>query len=132
MANRDANQTSGCWIQIFEDTNYNDNSLILNGPAEFANMRALPGAGGYDWGDQIGSVMTGASCWVWAFADENYQDTSIWIGPNSQIPDLGDMEDEIDSMKLFDHPPSQYLQWLRNRNPMFIASKHKKHVKKSR
>src|SRR4051812_17221272 len=97
--------TEGCWIEIFEDTNFNDNSLKVHGPAEFANMRDLPGAGGYDWGDQIGSVRTGPRCWVVAYADENFQDTSIVIGPDSNLNDLGDMEDEIDSMKILDHAP---------------------------
>lgn len=97
--------TEGCWIQIYEDTNFNDNSLIVHGPAELRNMRALPGAGGKDWGDQIGSVQTGPRCWVIAYADENFEDTSIIIGPNSQLRDLGDMEDEIDSMKILDHQP---------------------------
>ena len=97
--------TEGCYVQIWEDTNYNDNSLIIHGPAEFSNMRDLPGAGGSDWGDQAGSLRTGPHCWLIAYADENFQDTSTLIGPDSQIPDLGDMEDEIDSIKLFDHAP---------------------------
>jgi hypothetical protein len=97
--------TNGCWIEIYEDTNFNDNSLTIHGPAQFPNMRGLPNAGGYDWGDQVGSVRTGPNTWVIAYADENYQDTSITIGPNSELNDLGDMEDEIDSMKLLDHAP---------------------------
>jgi hypothetical protein len=97
--------TEGCYIQIYEDTNFNDNSLILHGPAEYANMRDLPGANNYDWGDQIGSVRTGPRCWVIAYADENFQDTSIIIGPDSQLVDLGDMEDEIDSIRILDHAP---------------------------
>jgi len=97
--------TDGCWIKIYEDTNFNDNSLTVHGPAEFANMRDLPGSNGYDWGDQVGSVRTGPHCWVIAYADENFQDTSIVIGPDSELADLGDMEDEIDSIKIFDHAP---------------------------
>lgn len=97
--------TEGCYIQIYEDTNFNDNSLILHGPAEYANMRDLTGANGYDWGDQIGSVRTGPRCWVIAYADEDFQDTSIIIGPDSQLADLGDMEDEIDSIRILDHAP---------------------------
>ena len=96
--------TEGCWIEIYEDTNYNDKKLRLNGPAEFPNLKGLPGADG-DWGDSIGSVKTGPRCWVVAWADENYSDTHMSIGPNSEIPDLADLEDEIDSMKIYDHAP---------------------------
>ncbi len=97
--------TDGCWVKIYEDTNFNDNSLTLHGPAEYNNMRDLPGANGYDWGDQIGSLQTGPKCWIIIYADEGYQDTSQTIGPNSEIRDLGDMEDEIDSVKILDHAP---------------------------
>jgi hypothetical protein len=97
--------TEGCWVQFWEDTNYNDNSIIVHGPAEYSNMRNLPGASGYDWGDQAGSLQTGPQAWLIAYADENFQDTSIIIGPNSQLNDLGDMEDEIDSIRLLDHAP---------------------------
>lgn len=98
-------RTEGCWVTIFEDTNYNDNSLTLHGPAEYNNMRGLPNSNGYNWGDQIGSLRTGPNCWIIVYADENYQDTSQTIGPNTEIPDLADMEDEIDSIKILDHAP---------------------------
>jgi hypothetical protein len=97
--------TEGCWIKVYEDTNFNDNSLIIHGPAEYNDMRNLPDSNGADWGDQIGSVRTGPRTWVIAFADEGFEDTSIVIGPNSEIADLGDMEDEIDSIKILDHAP---------------------------
>ena len=97
--------TEGCHVQFWEDTNYNDNSIIVHGPAEHDNMRNLPDANGYNWGDQIGSLMTGPKCWLIAYADENYADTSIVVGPDSQIPDLADLEDDIDSIKLLDHAP---------------------------
>ena len=97
--------TEGCWVQIYEDTNFNDNSLFLHGPAEHANMRDLPDSNGKNWGDQVGSLRTGPKCWIIAYADENFEDTSVVIGPDSSVPDLGDMEDEIDSIKILDHAP---------------------------
>src|SRR5690242_11884849 len=97
--------TEGCWVQVWEDTNFNDNTLILHGPAAYNNMRDLPSSDGKDWGDQIGSLRTGPRTWVIAYADENFEDTSIVIGPDSQLNDLGDMEDEIDSIKILDHAP---------------------------
>lgn len=97
-----SSRSAGCYIDIFEDTNFNDNSLRVHGPAEYSNLQSL---GGHDWGDQIGSVRTGPNCWAIVYSDENFSDTSNVIGPNSVISDLGDLEDEIDSMKLLDHAP---------------------------
>lgn len=97
--------TDGCWVKIYEDTNFNDNSLTLHGPAQYNDMRNLPGAEGLDWGDQIGSLRTGPNCWIIVYADEGFQDTSQTIGPDTEIPDLAGMEDEIDSIKILDHAP---------------------------
>lgn len=109
--------SAGCWVRVWEDTEFHDNSLVIWGPAQYPNMRDLPGANGYDWGDQIGSLMTGASCWVQLFADENYSDTDYWMGPNSSIGDLGDMEDEVDSIRIFDHPPTRFFEWISEHHP---------------
>ncbi len=97
--------TDGCWVVIYEDTNYNDKSLKLDGPVQFSSLQGLPNANGENWGDSIGSVKTGPKCWFVGYADENFEDTKILIGPNSEIPDLADMEDEIDAIKLFDQAP---------------------------
>ena len=98
--------TEGCWVEVFEDTNFNDKRLIIHGPAEYANLRSLPGAGNENWGDSMGSLRTGPQTWLIAYADENFGDDSIVIGPGSSIPDLADFEDEIDSIKILDHSPT--------------------------
>lgn len=68
-------------------------------------MRGLLGAGDKDWGDQIDSIITGPNCWVVVYEDENYEDASMIIGPGSQLAHLGGMEDNIDSIRIFDHNP---------------------------
>lgn len=102
----------GCWVMIWEDEGFADTSLLVPGPAEFPNLRNLLNSG-KDWGDDIDSLHTGWRCWLQVFADENFQDTSAWYGPNTLVPGLGDMGDEIDSMKLFKDPPAAYFEWLR-------------------
>lgn len=97
--------TDGCWVIIYRDTNYEGDSLRIDGPAQFSNLQGLPNSNGVDWGDQIGSVKTGSRCWFVGYADDDFGDTHIVVGPNSQIPDLADLEDEIDSIKLFDQAP---------------------------
>src|ERR1044071_7669883 len=91
---------NGCWIIICEDEGYADTSLLATGPSEHANLRALPGSSGKDWGDDIDSLVVGPQCWLQVFADEEFSDTNAWYGPNTHAPGLGDMGDEIDSMKL--------------------------------
>lgn len=95
----------GCWVKIYVDTNFNDNSLTIHGPAEFSTMRDLEDIDGYKWGDQIASIRTGPNCWVIAYADKDFQDTLIIIGPDSELADLGDMENEIFSMEILANSP---------------------------
>jgi len=105
----------GCWVIIYEDEGYQDASLLITGPAEFSNLRGLPGAGDKDWGDDIDSIVVGPGCWLQVFADEGFGDTSAWYGPNTHAPGLGDMGDEIDSMRLFNAPQPEYFDFLRRK-----------------
>jgi hypothetical protein len=103
----------GCWVVIYEDEGYQDTGLLVTGPAEFPNLKSLPNSNGKDWGDDIDSLVVGQGCWLQVFADENFGDTSAWYGPNTHAPGLGDMGDEIDSMKLYDAPTEGYFEYLR-------------------
>lgn len=104
---------NGCWVIIYEDEGYQDDSLLVAGPSSHENLRRLPDSGGKDWGDEIDSLVVGPNCWLQVFADEDFSDTSAWYGPNTQAPGLGDMGDEIDSMKLHDLPVAEYFDFLR-------------------
>jgi len=44
-------------------------------------------------------VRTGPCCWLMAYAGEGFDDTYQVIVPHTAISDLGEMEDEIDSIK---------------------------------
>jgi len=65
----------------------------------------IDGIDGYDWGDRVGSARTDPSCWVVAYSDENFEDQRITIGPNSELRDLGNFEDDIDSIRILDNAP---------------------------
>lgn len=111
-----AAMANGCWVVIYEDEGFADTSLLVNGPVSFSDLRSLPGSNGKDWGDDIDSIVVGPNCWFQAFADENFQDTTAWYGPNSHIPGLGDMGDEIDSIILHNAPTPEYFDFLRRAN----------------
>lgn len=95
--------TPGCWVDIFEDEDFQDSTLRVEGPSEHRNLKELPNSAGKDWGDQIDSLITGPNCWLTVYEDENFGDRSVKYGPNSRVGNLGNMGDNIDSMRLDDH-----------------------------
>lgn len=106
---------NNCWVLIFEDEGYQDKNLLVSGPARHSNLKNLPNSESKDWGDDIDSLIVGPNCWLQVFADENFSDTSAWYGPNSHVPGLGDMGDEIDSMILYDQPNTAYFDFVRKK-----------------
>lgn len=92
----------GCYVTIYENSNYEGKSLRLDGPAEFANLKNLPGDN-QDWGDKIGSLIVGPHATVKAWEDENFGDTEINFTPGQNVSDLGElgMGDDIDSIKIY-------------------------------
>jgi hypothetical protein len=98
------NATAGCWIKVWEHGHFGGKSAVIQGPAAFANMR-LPDK---DWGDDIDSLQVGPNAWVQAFEDENFEDSEIWFVANQIVPSLDELGfgDDIDSMRIFDRPPS--------------------------
>jgi hypothetical protein len=87
---------------------------MVYGPAEHSNLRNLPNSGGKDWGDQIDSLIVGPQAWVQTFEDEDFEDTELWFVPNQMVRSLDElgMGDDIDSMRIFDHPPVRFFEWL--------------------
>lgn len=110
-----------CWVIIYEDEGFADKSLLVTGPSRHENLKNLPGSDGKDWGDDIDSLVVGPKCWLQVFADEGFSDTTAWYGPNSHIPGLGDMGDEIDSMILHETPTAEYFDYLRRKHKAIIV-----------
>lgn len=95
--------TEGCWIDVFEDSDFRGKSTRIEGPGRWNSMRFPSG----DFGDMIHSVIVGPRAWPKAYEDENFTDDVLTLWPNQRIADLGEFkfEDEIDSLELFDHQP---------------------------
>lgn len=94
----------GCWVTFYESKDYGDKNITLYGPAEFSNLKHLPGGGSVDWGDQFDSLRTGPNAWVIIYNDENFEDDNYTFGPGSNIRQLSN-GDDVDSVKIFDHNP---------------------------
>lgn len=95
--------TDGCYVTIYKDDNFGGKTLTLRGPAEFRNLKNLPGAD-EDWGDSIGSLRTGPNTWVTVYNDEDFNDDHYTYGPGSEIRGLPN-DDDIDSIRIFDSNP---------------------------
>lgn len=92
-----------CYVQIFEDENYQDSSDVIYGPGRWSNMRGLPGANKGDWGDQIDSLKVGPAATVTVWEDENFSDNSQTYDPGTEKTNLRgdpDMGDQIDSIEI--------------------------------
>src|SRR5699024_2286202 len=44
-----ANADYACYVHLFDDDNFGDNSAIIRGPGKWGNLRSLPSASGVDW-----------------------------------------------------------------------------------
>lgn len=94
---------NGCWVQIWEDENFQDDNDIIRGPGRWNNMRNLPGANKTDWGDEIDSLKVGPRATVRVWEDENFGDNSATYGPGTEKTNLRgdpDLGDNIDSMEI--------------------------------
>lgn len=92
----------GCFIELFEAMNFSGAAVRLQGPASFAE---LEGRNGRDWDNETSSLRTGPACWAVLYRDENFADRRIVVPPNAVLSNLGSMDDQIESIRLFDHPP---------------------------
>jgi len=96
--------TAGCWVTFYEDENFGGRVIKLDGPAQFNNLKHLPGDENYDWGDKFGSLRTGPNAWVTLYNDEDFNDDHFTFGPGSEIRKLSN-DDDTDSLKIFDADP---------------------------
>lgn len=113
-----------CWLDIYDQANYQGSHQRIEGPAELPNLRGL---GGQDWSSRIESLRVGADAEVVAFRSENfveqpqgplnhpeafrkwgaqdipaYQELEISFGPGKQQHHLGELDfhRNINSLKV--------------------------------
>ncbi|MFO0572413.1 MAG: DUF4403 family protein [Polyangia bacterium] len=91
---------AGCYVQVYEDSDFRGDTDKLCGPLRVPNMRGLPGAKKRDWGDKIDSLKVGPKARVKVWEDENFEDSTRTFEPNSSPAQLGDMGDNIDSIQI--------------------------------
>lgn len=92
----------GCYVDLYEGKSFGGKVTQVMGPATFSSLKALSGA---EWDNKIGSVKTGPLCWLVIYKDADFKDASKVIPPATLLGNLGDMDDETESIKLLDHAP---------------------------
>src|ERR1044071_1637762 len=95
-----ADKSSGCYIDVWVKTNFEGESVRIQGPAEYPTLSFAQG----EWGDRISSLRVGPNAFVIAYRDPNFGDRLITFGPDDECADLGELkfDDDIDSMRLID------------------------------
>jgi hypothetical protein len=93
-------KSSGCYIDVWRDANFEGEAIRIEGPAEYPNLEFSDG----DWGDHIGSLRVGPYAFVLAYRDKGFEDTMIAFGPNQEVADLDELhfDDDMDSIKVID------------------------------
>lgn len=91
-----------CYANIYEHPGFRGEVVQVQGPASFSSLKHFKGR---DWDNKISSVQTGPGCWLVLYKDKDFKDTSIVIGPNTTASNLGKMEDQTESIKVFDRVP---------------------------
>ncbi|MBN8417776.1 MAG: hypothetical protein J0L73_02525 [Verrucomicrobia bacterium] len=90
-----------CYANIYEHSGFRGEVVQLQGPATYSTLKGLKGR---DWDNTIGSVQTGPGCWIVLYKDKDFKDVSKVIGPNTSASDLGEMNDQAESIRVLDRP----------------------------
>ena len=91
----------GCWVRLYDRTNFSGNQLSLVGPVDMPNMRT---AFGTDWGGEFDSIAVGPKATVTVYDNEYYKDKAATFKPNEKIANMGDKQigpfEDIRSLKI--------------------------------
>jgi len=91
-----------CYVNIYEHHGFHGEVVQVQGPSSYSSLKHLKGR---DWDNKISSVQTGPGCWLVLYKDKDFRDTSIVIGPSTTASNLGKMDDQAESIKVFDRLP---------------------------
>lgn len=109
-------ESNGCWLRLWDETDFRGHSARLYGPADYPYLRIASGG----WAAEVRSLQAGPNVYVQCFEDLNFYDSVVWILPNQRVQDVHELPcgDEIDSIRLFDRPPfahepgyAAYMLW---------------------
>lgn len=89
----------GCYMQVWETAEYAGMSDYINGPREYASLRAMPNK--RTWQRRINSVRIGPVASVTVFTDEGFRGAAFELNADSahrQLP--GGIAGQIESVRV--------------------------------
>lgn len=89
---------ASCYVQLFDGNNFKDDSIMVEGPGEYADLSDLPNADGTDWTDEADSFKVGDSTTLTVWTETNFQGDST-VYEAGEYPSV----DEPYSMKIVCH-----------------------------
>jgi Beta/Gamma crystallin len=99
----DKMQQNPCYVQIFEDENYQGDYDVIFGPMTSTDMKNLSGSNLSDWSDEIESLKVSPKATVTVWQDPDYNEAVQTLTSGTEKTNLkGDpnFADEISSMKI--------------------------------
>jgi hypothetical protein len=76
---------NGCWVRLYDGTDFKGNQLSLVGPVDMPNMRT---AFGTDWSGQFDSIEVGPKARLTVYDNENYKEKAATFKPGQKVKDL--------------------------------------------
>ena len=92
---------NGCYVMLFEGTEFAASSDVLNGPGQWASLDGLAETNHARWGNRIRSVRVGGAARVTAFTGARFQGQSETYAPESNVTALnGALSANIESLSI--------------------------------
>jgi hypothetical protein len=92
----EAASAGDCWVDIYDRTNFEGNSVRLTGPAEYPSLTKLNGS---DWSSRIDSLIVGPRAEVQAFRNENFKEGKSGLSNHG------------DAIKAWGESSKSYSEW---------------------
>lgn len=89
-----------CYIEVWQEKNFEGEALIIEGPGEIPNLCANH----LTWCSRISSLRVGPRAFVLAYGGRNFKGDVIRLGPGEEVSDLSNVkfDHEIDSIRIND------------------------------
>lgn len=87
-----------CWVRVWEDENYRDDSDRICGPGKWPSLEKLPRVQNDDWGDEIESLKVGPCAMAIVWEEENFHGHFLTLGPHTERSQLDGEDESIDQI----------------------------------
>ena len=103
--NRTMPNPEGCFLQVWDGSQYGGVSDFINGPREYPNLREMPN--NRTWRNRIASLRVGPQANATAFTDENFQGTRMTFEADTNHALLPEnVSAQIESLRIAGTPRS--------------------------